>query len=252
MLRRIRVRAYITWKLVLRDGDLPIRIGLALVLATATTVLTGSVGGFLAVPLACAAVTIWWRPRRLRPTSKTLQHAMEGIETERLALRRPCPEDVSAFAATIDAEVIEANGWAETTVQDMLRLLGRRLPWPGQARILVTDRLTGEIIGSISSEPVIAGTPACHLGWWMRSAERGRGYGTEALRAVFPAIHGAGVPEIIVGTMPGNSAVRRVLEKLGATERATLPHKLPNGATVPSVWYVHTDSRTWPEGAVAR
>lgn len=226
---------------MLRDRDLSIWIGLALVLASASTVLTGSVGGsFLAVPLACSGVIIWWRPRRLRPTADTLQRAMEGIETERLVLRRPCPEDVPAFAATIDADVLKANGWAETTVRDTLRRLGRPVPWPGQARVLMTDRLTGDIIGSISSEPVIAGTPACHLGWWMRSAERGRGYGTEALRAVFPAIHEAGVPQILVGTLPGNAAVRRVLEKLGANERATLPHKLPNGATVPSVWYLHT------------
>lgn len=235
------MRARVAWKLMRRDGDLGVWPGVTLVLTGASAILTGSVGGsVLAAPLACSAFVIWWRPRRLRPTSAVLQRAMEGIETERLILRRPCPEDAYAFAATIDAAVVEANGWTEETVQNMVRLLGRPLPWPGQGRVLVTDKRTGEVIGSISSNPMVARPPACEVGWWTRSAERGRGYGTEALRAVFPAIHAAGVAQIVAGTRVDNTAVRQVLEKLGADEGATLPHKLPNGATVPSVWYVHT------------
>jgi RimJ/RimL family protein N-acetyltransferase len=103
----------------------------------------------------------------------------------------------------------------------------------------------GGVIGSISAHPVIARQATCHVGWWMGPAARGKGYGTEALRTIFPALHKTGVSRILIGTSPDNTAVRRVLEKLGADEVATSPHRLPNDTTVPSVWYVHTDAGAW-------
>jgi hypothetical protein len=74
----------------------------------------------------------------------------------------------------------------ETTGEDLdfqlaASAAGVRLPRPlrttAGARALVTDKVTGEVIGSIGSQPVIARPPTCHLGWWMGPAARGKGYG---------------------------------------------------------------------------
>jgi ribosomal-protein-alanine N-acetyltransferase len=61
-------------------------------------------------------------------------------------------------------------------------------------------------------------TPCVEIGWRLAAAHRGRGYATEAARAVLAHAFGAlGLREVVSFTVPANAASRRVMEKLGMT-----------------------------------
>jgi len=79
--------------------------------------------------------------------------------------------------------------------------------WPGLAAIT----LDGAVIGGIGS--------AGHLGYWLAPALWGRGYATEAARAVVDRFFASGEAETLEsGFFEGNAASRRVLDKLGFVE----------------------------------
>jgi RimJ/RimL family protein N-acetyltransferase len=59
-------------------------------------------------------------------------------------------------------------------------------------------------------------TPCVEIGWRVAAAHWGRGYATEAARAVLAlGFQELGLEEIVSFTVPGNLASRRVMEKLG-------------------------------------
>jgi RimJ/RimL family protein N-acetyltransferase len=217
-------------------------LGLAFV---AGAVLSALLGPAVGVPAAAAlawSTAVWSWPRNFIRAQRRLQRAMEGLETERLLLRRPVPDDAAAFAATIDATIIETNGWTDRVVRQLCHDVPLGLATPGQARVLVTDKRSGEVLGWVEANSSLGRQPICEVGWSMGAAARGRGYGTEALQVVFPALHAAGIASILIGTSPENTAALRVLEKLGVPETGRTLHRLPNGRSVPSVWHVHGDA----------
>ena len=61
-------------------------------------------------------------------------------------------------------------------------------------------------------------TPAVETGWRLAREHWGRGYATEAARAALA--HGFGplaLPEVVAFAVPGNTASRRVMERMGMT-----------------------------------
>jgi len=184
------------------------------------------------------------RSRRDRETRRfvlAVARAFERIETERLVLRQLTPTDAGAFAATIDAVVIEANGWtdeqAHATPPEVAagRWSRRRL----FTRAVMTNRATGVVLGSISARGCDATERSCEIGWWTGPAARGQGYATEAAIAIVDALHAAGVRRVWIGTASGNTAVQRTAVRTGARLVGERPHQLPNGVVVPSLWYAH-------------
>lgn len=210
-----------------------------------------SPGGMLAAVVAglvLAGVFAVWRWSAMvvtlaRSVRHPLQDALGVIDTERLVLRRPARQDSVAFAATVDAETIEANGFTEAQVRRDIEYMRLGIGDPHDAALLVTVRSTGTVIGHVGVYAPHDDEDDWHLGWWIGPGFRGQGYGTEALRAVLAAVHATGVQRVIVGTATDNLAVHRVLDKLGAHHIDTRPHTLPNGATITSNWFAH-DTQT--------
>jgi RimJ/RimL family protein N-acetyltransferase len=63
--------------------------------------------------------------------------------------------------------------------------------------------------------------PAVEIGWRLRQEAWGQGYATEAAReALHFAFQTLKLDQVVALTVPGNTASRRVMEKLGMTTRA--------------------------------
>jgi RimJ/RimL family protein N-acetyltransferase len=137
--------------------------------------------------------------------------------TERLTLRPGWPEDAPAVARAIGQEAV-------------VRMLAKA-PWPYRLRdaadFLSRERGAGEasflilahegghprIVGGIGLAPDEDGH---ELGYWLTPDAWGRGYATEAGRAVVAiARHGLGLKRLHAGHFIDNPASGRVLSKLG-------------------------------------
>lgn len=170
----------------------------------------------------------------------------ERIETARLILRPPHPDDAPAIFAkwTRDPEVTRFLVWrpherveqSQTFIQSCLEA------WEKDARFpyMITLKENGAVIGMI--EPRIDGSEI-ELGYLLARAEWGRGYMTEAVRAVIdwaftqPAIY-----RVCAVTDVENDASRRVMEKAGMQYEGILrKYSLhPNLSDVPRDCYVYS------------
>ena len=144
--------------------------------------------------------------------------------TPRLTLRPGWPEDAPALARAIAHE------------QVAFRLA--RLPWPytlehAQAwlgtepaaetlSLLILSHELGapELIGGVGLHPAAMGDRAeLEIGYWLTPSACGRGYATEAARAVVDmARHALGRKRLVSGHFLDNPASGRVLRKLGFVE----------------------------------
>jgi RimJ/RimL family protein N-acetyltransferase len=137
------------------------------------------------------------------------------IETERLALRAPQLEDAEAVAMLADDRRI-----AENTL---------RIPHPysladaqafiaaanagGETVFLITAE-GGRIIGACGVDKRDGGEP--EIGYWLGVRYWGKGYATEAARAVIDHAFGdLGCDVLLAGARVSNPASRRVLQKCG-------------------------------------
>jgi RimJ/RimL family protein N-acetyltransferase len=137
------------------------------------------------------------------------------LETGRLTLREPRLEDAEAIAALVNDRRI-----AENT---------SRIPHPyslADAQAFLTDANTAEreVVLLITTRSGIVGccgiakrgSEAPEIGYWLGVAFWGRGYATEAARALIDHAFGdLGCDVLLGGARVSNPASRRVLEKCG-------------------------------------
>jgi RimJ/RimL family protein N-acetyltransferase len=143
------------------------------------------------------------------------ERSIPVLETERLVLRSPCLADVKAVATLVNDRRIAENTTRiphPYAVADASAFIAAANLAEGEATFLVTlpdDRL----IGMCAVEPRDAGP---ELGYWFGAKFWGKGYATEAARAVIDhAFTALGCDEIVSGARVSNPASRRVLEKCG-------------------------------------
>jgi RimJ/RimL family protein N-acetyltransferase len=122
------------------------------------------------------------------------------LETERLVLRAPCPDDAEELARLINDRHIAINT--------------ARIPYPysvddAEQFIAAVNRLDGEVAFLITLDDTLVGgcgvarsDSGPELGYWVGVPFWGQGFATEAARAVIDHAF-------------GNPASRRVLEKCG-------------------------------------
>jgi RimJ/RimL family protein N-acetyltransferase len=142
--------------------------------------------------------------------------SMPVLETERLVLRAPHLEDVKAIAALANDRRIAENtrrlphpyteGDAEQFVQTMHASTGEMA--------LVVTLADGTPIGACGLNYLDG--PAPEIGYWLGTPYWGRGYATEAVRAVIDyAFTELDHEALQAGARVTNPASRRILEKCG-------------------------------------
>ncbi len=134
------------------------------------------------------------------------------LETERLTLRAPRRGDVKAIA-----NIVNDRRVAENTVRiphpygvdDAERFVEAANRRDGEATFVIA--LGDALIGGCGVDPREGGP---ELGYWLGTAYWGRGYATEAVRAVVDYAFGElGRDTLAAGARVSNPASRRVLEK---------------------------------------
>ncbi len=153
-------------------------------------------------------------------------HVPESFTTPRLRLRRPLHSDaVAVFEYGSDPEVVRYMDWpALSDVQDAI-VATERAARRWQAGEEYTWRLT------VKPADTPIGSVACSfenhragLGFVVSRQHWGKGYATEAGRAVFKWLVSLKAVSRIQATCDvDNRASSRVLEKLGMTREAVLP-----------------------------
>jgi len=136
------------------------------------------------------------------------------LATERLVLRAPRRSDVKAIATLVNDRRIAANTariphpYAIENAEQFIAAVNKR---EGEASFVIA--LDGAPIGVCSVDPREDGP---ELGYWLGVPYWGRGFATEAVRALIDYAfgdleHGT----LISGARVNNPASRRVLEKCG-------------------------------------
>lgn len=164
---------------------------------------------------------------------------MPQLTTERLCLRSWRLQDVEPMAA-INADP-RVGDWLGGTIDleetsARLQLYGYHWEEHGFGIWAVEERTSGRLVGRTGLMHWDDWTASPHdaeIGWTFDPADWGKGYATEAARAVLDwAAPRPGLRTIISITRPDNVRSRRVMEKLGLTY---------NGETVwhgfSQVWY---------------
>jgi len=140
------------------------------------------------------------------------ERSIPVLETERLRLRAPRHEDVNAIAALANDRRIAANTtriphpYGVEDAEQFVAIVNRR---EGEACFVML--LEGTLIGACGIDPR---DDSAELGYWLGAGYWGRGYMTEAARAVIDYAFGDLRHEALqAGARVSNPASRRVLEK---------------------------------------
>ncbi len=150
------------------------------------------------------------------------------LTTPRLLLRMWRDADLPAFAAmNADPQVMELfPELLERAESDALvRRIRAHFDEHGFGRWAVEVPGVAEFIGFVGLSVVdfrAAFTPAVEIGWRLATPHWGKGYATEAARAVLRfGFNQLRLDEIVSFTVPHNQRSRRVMERIGMTYIAT-------------------------------
>jgi RimJ/RimL family protein N-acetyltransferase len=153
----------------------------------------------------------------LEEIAETLCEASTPVlETERLVLRAPRLEDAKTVAALANDRRIAENTariphpYKLSDAKDWISATGMR---SGERTFLIT-LASGAIVGACGLE--LRDPPVPELGYWLGVPHWGKGYGTEAVRALIDhAFTDLDHDSLNAGARVTNPSSRRVLEKCG-------------------------------------
>lgn len=181
------------------------------------------------------------------------------IETRRLLLRRWRPEDLEPFAA-LNADPVVMEHLPAPLSRDEAAALIERLEGHFDAHGfgLFAVEVRGEepCIGYLGLTRVAfetAFTPAVEIGWRLARHAWGRGFATEAARAVLAfAFDEIGLGEVVSFTVPANRRSQAVMERIGLVRdpAGDFDHPaLPEGHRLRAHVLYRIDEATWRSGA---
>jgi ribosomal-protein-alanine N-acetyltransferase len=146
------------------------------------------------------------------------------LETERLLLRRWRDSDREPFAAlNADPEVMRhfPAPLSRADSDAMVERIRASFEEHGYGLYAVERRDEGDFIGFVGLAQLTYDahfTPAVEIGWRLARHAWGRGYATEAARAVVDHAFGPlGLAELVSVTAPINEPSWRVMERIGMT-----------------------------------
>lgn len=153
------------------------------------------------------------------------------IETDRLLLRQWVEGDREPFAALNADPVVMEHFPATLSREESDAFMDRQMAiidQQGWGLWAVEVRSTGDFIGFTGLlVPVFDAefVPCVEIGWRLAAASWGNGYATEAATAVLDhAFTQIGLDDVVSFTYVGNDRSRRVMEKIGLTERLEFDH----------------------------
>jgi RimJ/RimL family protein N-acetyltransferase len=198
-------------------------------------------------PAALAEELGWW----------CTGHA-HGFRTERLDVRTLAPDELPRLIELVDPEVSRWQGWAGLSAAEVEATYRERFAGPmrNASHLAVRDGTTGELVGSRTYSTAYDTASTCETGGWYAANARGKGLGTEEMKAFVAFAHfhlGFGVVRSL--TNVDNVAARRQIERSGLLELlpdggGPLEVTLPNGETVHGAFYEHGTSYAsrgcWP------
>jgi RimJ/RimL family protein N-acetyltransferase len=145
----------------------------------------------------------------------------QPLVTARLTLRRSRPEDAPTIAAyRADPEVNQYQGW-ERTDEDGIReqieeMAGRAPGEPGWIQLTVEERDTGTLIGDVGLSPAEGEPGVVKIGYTLAPPYQGRGYATEAVRALIAyAFDTLGAEVIQAYALARNVPSVRLMQRVG-------------------------------------
>lgn len=144
------------------------------------------------------------------------------IETPRLRLREFVEEDWPAVLAyQSDPRYLTYYAWTGRSEADVRAFVSQFVAWQAadprlKFQLAVTLRDGGELIGNCGVRLARAGARTGDVGYEIAPVHWGRGYATEAARAIVGfGFEALGLQRIEGQSVSGNAASRRVMEKLG-------------------------------------
>jgi aminoglycoside 6'-N-acetyltransferase len=145
------------------------------------------------------------------------------IVSERIVLRRFRLDELPALVAYRSMpEVARFQGWPApypmTEGADLItRMMSGHPDTPGEwFQFAVALRSSGELIGECGAKTMAPDSQQAELGYTVAPAHQGRGYATEAARALLGYLFGAlGKHRVTAYCDPRNAASERVLRRLG-------------------------------------
>lgn len=159
--------------------------------------------------------------------------------TERLLLRPAWPEDWPQIKAGIaDLAVLRNLASAPYPYQDQdAQKFASSVPPARFPRFLLTLAENGEVVGTIGIDPDPEGRT--EIGYWVARKHWGRGFATEAGRAVIEIARSLGHTQMAAGHFVDNPASGAVLRKIGFEPTGEINERfsLGRGEAAPSVEY---------------
>lgn len=168
---------------------------------------------------------------------------LDVLETARLVLRGRRADEAAIYRELRlerDPRVpahrrIDRDG--RPTVDEIAAHVRAETQAPGLGLLAVQRKESGDVIGYCGLTPRGSGAPGePELAYELLRAAQGRGYATEAGRAVVGWALDAGIPRIWAEVWDWNVASRRVLTKLGFRETALVTQTSLHGRSLLTVW----------------
>jgi RimJ/RimL family protein N-acetyltransferase len=161
------------------------------------------------------------------------------LETERLQLRRSMPEDAETISAYRSIpEVRQYQGWERTDprgVREQIEEMAQRAPGEpgGWVQFSVEERESGRLVGDVGLSPAEGEPGVIKVGYTILPEVQGRGYATEAVRALVDyAFDALGADVVRAYASEENEPSIRVAEKVGMRLVERLEHRYDD-----EVWY---------------
>jgi RimJ/RimL family protein N-acetyltransferase len=158
------------------------------------------------------------------------------LATPRLLLRPWQDRDRLPFAAINADPGVMTYFAAPMTLAETDETMARynmQLDRDGFTMFAAEETASGELLGIIGMQTMHTVVPnlpqpAVEIGWRLRRESHGQGFATEGARAVIDhAFNKLHLPEVVAITAGGNTASRRVMQKLGMTHRPALDFDHP-------------------------
>lgn len=144
------------------------------------------------------------------------------LETERLILREFVAEDwPTVLAYQSDPRYLRYYAWAGRTEAQVRAFVGMFVGWQAERprtkfQLAIETRAEGEMIGDCGIRLAEAGARVAEMGYELAPERWGRGYATEAARAILAfGFTALGLHRVWASCIADNAASAHVLEKLG-------------------------------------